>query len=391
MSHAFLSPSGAKRWLTCTPAPHLEKQFVDSGSVYAEEGTLAHAIGDLLNLRKLDRITKKKFDAELKRLQEDPLYEASMMDHCEDFSVFVMESYAAAQMISKDAYINTETRIDLTEYVPEGFGTIDVDICANDWVHIIDLKFGKGVAVSAEENFQMMTYALGVYRKYDTLFDIKKIKMTIFQPRIDNIDTWEISVEDLLKWGEKVLKPGAKRAFAGEGDYVPGDHCRFCKAKTICRANAELNMKIAEHDFKDIDTLSDGEIIDIYLQYDRIKNWLESLADYALAEAVKGKQWEGLKIIAGKSNRRFTRVDEIVKLLTEKGHGIDDIMVPRKLKGIGELTKELGKADFNKLVEPFLVKPQGKPSLVKVTDPRPEWDPTKAAEDDFANLKIEDE
>lgn len=391
MSHAFLSPSGAKRWLTCTPAPHLEKRFTDNGSVYAEEGTLAHALGEVLTLRKLDRMTKKMFDEAIKKLQEDPLYEPSMLDHCEDFSVFIMESYATAQMINRDAFIDLETKIDLTEFVPEGFGTVDVSICADKTLHIIDLKYGKGVSVAARDNYQMMTYALGVYRKFEILFEIDSVQMTVFQPRIDNIDTWEISVEDLLKWGEEVLKPGAKRAFAGEGDYVPGDHCRFCKAKTICRANAELNMKIAEDDFKDVDTLSDREVIDIYLQYDRIKNWLESLADYALAEAVKGKQWEGLKIIAGKSNRRFTRVDEIVKLLTEKGHGIDDIMVPRKLKGIGELTKELGKADFNKLVEPFLVKPQGKPSLVGVTDPRPEWDPKKAAEDDFANLKIEDE
>lgn len=391
MSHAFLSPSGAKRWLTCTPAPHLEKQFMDAGSVYAEEGSLAHAISEVLTLRKLDRMTKKMFDEAIKRLQEDPLYESSMMDYCEDFSVFIMESYATAQMINKDAFIDLETRIDLTEFVPEGFGTVDVSICADKTLHIIDLKYGKGVSVAARDNYQMMTYALGVYRKFETLFEIDNVQMTIFQPRIDNIDTWEINVPDLIKWGEEILKPGAKKAFAGDGEYVPGDHCRFCKAKTICRANAEFNMKVAEHDFADIATLSDTEIIDIYKQYDRIKNWLESLAKYALAEAVKGKEWPGLKVIAGKSNKRYSKPDEIASLLIIKGHKPSDIYVPLKLKGIGELTKELGKADFNKLVEPFLVKPQGKPSLVAEDKPGTLWDPKKAAEDDFANLTIEDE
>lgn len=391
MSHAFLSPSGAKRWLTCTAAPHLEKRFVDSGSVYAEEGTLAHSISEVLTMRKLDRMTKKMFDEAIKELQNNLLYESNMMDHCEDFSVFIMESYAAAQMISKDAFIDLETRIDLTEYVPEGFGTVDVSICANETLHIIDLKYGKGVPVSAVENYQLMTYALGVFRKFETLFEINKIKMTIFQPRIDNIDTWEIDVFDLLKWGNEVLKPGAKKAFAGDGEFVPGDHCRFCKAKTICRANAEFNMKIAEHDFADIETLSENEIVDIYKQYDRIKNWLESLAKYALAEAVKGKEWPGLKVIAGKSNRHYTKEDEIIKLLVEKGHPLEDILKPRKIKGFGELTKEIGKPDFNKHVEPFLVKPQGKPSLVAVDKPGILWDPKKAAEDDFANMSIEDE
>lgn len=384
--HALLSPSGASRWLACTPSARLEKLFEDTSSTAAAEGTLAHAIGELLIRRKLGNLPKKKFELELNTMKTHPLYESSMLDYMEDYALFVLERYHEAQTRSADAHIYLETKFDLRAYIREGFGTGDVTIIGDEILDFVDLKFGKGVLVSAQENKQMMVYALGAYYKYGVLFNIKKVRMTIYQPRLDNIDTYEIDIDALLAWGDTYLRPRAKLAWNGEGSYEPGTHCQFCRARHNCQALADHHLQIAKYEFMAADLMTDEGIADIVNRYDTFVKWIESIYDYALSEAVKGKAWPGLKIVEGRSVRRYTDEKEVVAVLLKAGHQENDLYQPRKIKGITDMTKELGKSDFNKYLSDLLIKPQGAPTLVSVDDKRPPLDKIEQAKNDFESL-----
>ena len=261
MAHAMLSPSSAHRWLSCTKSAKLEQQFPDRAGEAAKEGTLAHALGELMIRFRLNQVDEKAYAKELQKIETDPLFNHSMTEHAEAYALFVLERYAEAQTRTKDAAIFLEHVLNLTDYVPEGFGTGDTIIIADHTMDIIDLKYGKGVLVTADNNKQMMLYSLGALRDFDFLYDIKMVRMTIFQPRIDNYSTWELSVKDLKKWAIEELVPRAALAFEGEGEFVPGTHCQFCKAKATCRANAEYNLELAKYEFKDPALLGDEELL----------------------------------------------------------------------------------------------------------------------------------
>jgi hypothetical protein len=396
-SHAILSPSAASRWMVCTPSARLEQQFPDSEGDAAREGTLAHAIGELMIRRLLwefgETMLEEKIDAAVKELDpEDKFYSPAMLEYCTDYAQFVIDKIEAARKINKDAHFHLETVIDLTAHIPEGFGTVDARIICDGTMDIIDLKFGKGVHVSAVENKQMMVYALGALEECDMLFDINTVRMTIYQPRISNYSEWEISVADLRAWGETELKEKARLAFAGEGEFVAGTHCRFCRAAALCRANAEYNLELAKMDFRDPNLLDDYEVSDVLSRIDALTNWAKKVADHALFQAVNhDKHWPDYKLVEGRANRKYSDQAAVAKALLGAGFAEDLIYKPKELQGLTELSKRLKKKAFDAHVGPLLIKPPGKPALVLESDKRPAISSTEAAAADFAEAYEETE
>lgn len=385
MSHAVLSPSGAHRWLTCTPSARLEQQFPDSGSSFAAEGTLAHTMGELILRYKLKRINKMQYSKQLKTLEADELYEPAMFDHAENYAVFVMERYNEALARTSDVQIFLEHKLNLTAWVPEGFGTGDCVIIADGVMEIIDLKYGKGVQVSAENNKQLMLYALGALHDFDCVYDITSVRMTIFQPRIDNYSSWEISVDELRSWAEEYLKPRAALAFEGEGEFQPGTHCQFCRAKAVCKAFAEFNLEIAKYEFESPELLTDNDITDILTRADMFKNWLKAVEEHALDQAVNhDKCWPGFKLVEGRSNRIYSDAQAVATRLLEAGFA-EDVIYTREVKGITAMEKALGKKEFALHLGDLIIKPPGKPTLVPLSDKRPEISSVQSAINDFTD------
>jgi hypothetical protein len=384
--HAILSPSSAGRWLVCTPSARLEEQFKDTDSEAAKEGTLAHKLAEIMLSEALRFISVKEALAEYNAIAENGFYNETMHELCSAYKDYALEQFAAAQKHTIDAQIFLETEIDLTDIIPEGFGTIDVQIIADHILDIIDLKYGKGVPVSAEGNKQMMLYALGALKRWEMLYDINEVRMTIYQPRIDNITTAIIEADALRSWGEFVLKPLAEKAFAGEGEFVPGDYCRFCRAKPTCKAHAQMHMQLATSEFLDPALIDDDAVSDILGRADVVKNWLSSVEAYALDQAVNhGKRWPGFKLVEGRSNRVYLDEKKIAAAVKKLGHSNDEIYT-KKLIGIGAMEKLLGKGVFAEKLNGLVAKPSGKPTLVFETDKRPELDSSAAAAKDFAEI-----
>lgn len=383
-AHALLSPSGAERWLNCTPSARLEEQFPDTSGEAAKEGTLAHSLGELLIKQKLKLVSKVTFNRDLKTIQANRLYDNAMYEHAEAYAVFVMEQYAEALAHTKDAKLFLEEKIDLTDFVPEGFGTGDSFVIADHLMSFTDLKYGKGVPVSVLNNKQMMLYALGALRKFEMLYDIQRVRMTIFQPRLDNISTWELSVADLMQWAETELKPKAALAFEGQGEFAPGAHCKFCKAKALCKANADHNMELAKYDFKSETLLTDTEIADILSRVDDYISWIKAVEEHALIQAVNhGKKWPGFKLMEGRSNRQYADAAQVADTLTKAGFA-EDLIYKKELLGITAMEKAIGKGSFAQHLAGLIIKPPGKPTLVDESDKRPEYHSAEAAAVDFA-------
>lgn len=381
--HALLGPSSASRWLACTPSAVLETQFPDRGSEAAAEGTLAHDLGEYLIREALNLDADPN---ELKRIEADPLFNTDMWKHCCDYRDHVLGVYWEAKAKTPDAVIMLEEKLNLTEYVPEGFGTGDAVIMADGVLDIIDMKYGKGVAVSCYENKQMMLYALGALRNHHIAYGIENVRMTIYQPRLDNISTFEMFADELIWWGETELRNRAMMAFKGEGEFVAGAHCQFCKAKPRCRAFADHNLEIAKHEFKDADLLSPDEVSDILSRSSQFKNWIEAVSKYALLEAVQnGVEWPGYKLVEGRSVRKYTDEDAIATKAKALGASEDDIYT-MKLVGITAMEKLLGKKVFEKEMTQWVVKPPGSPTLVPQSDKRPVFNGADAALVDFEGL-----
>jgi hypothetical protein len=388
-AHAVLSPSGASRWLACTPSARLEQTFPDSAGIAAREGTLAHALGELLLLHALGRVTETTYENRLATIQSNDLYNTAMFGHAEDYATFVLERFAEAKAGTPDAILEIEVKLDLTEYIQQGFGTGDAVIIADGTLELIDMKYGKGVEVSAFENKQMMLYGLGALKFYALAYDIHDISMTIFQPRLENFSNWSITVEHLRAWGDTVLRPRAALAFAGEGEFQPGTHCRFCRAKAVCRANADYQLEKVRKDFAAPDLLTDEEIADVLERVSGIENWLTAVKDFALVSAVNdGKKWPGFKLVEGRSNRVIADEEKVVARLRDLSYG-EELIYNKKIKGIGDLEKLLGKKGFAEELGQWVVKPKGKPTLVPESDKRPEISSADSAKADFAEVEIE--
>lgn len=357
--HALLSPSSSHRWMNCTPSAMLEAEFENKSSSAAEEGTAAHAF--------CEHKLKKALRMRSKRPVSD--YDSDeMQEHTDAYVDFVLEQLEIAKQTCKDLIILIEQKVDFSDYVPDGFGTADCLIVSDDKLHIIDFKYGLGVMVEAEENPQMKCYALGALAIYDSLYDITEVSMSIFQPRRENVSTWTVPVEDLRTWAEEELKPKAEMAIRGEGSFCAGEWCQFCRAAVKCRARAEEKLKIAQEEFKLPPLLTDEEIEELLPILPDITKWANDIAAYALESAVHhGKEWNGYKVVEGRSNRKYSDEDAVAKAAKE--HGYTDIY-KQSLINITEMQKLMGKKDFEEIIGGLLIKPQGKPTLVPVTDKR---------------------
>lgn len=371
--HAVLSASASHRWLSCTPSARLEQEFENRETEAAAEGTAAHALCE----HKLRRALKMQSRRPVSQ------YDCEEMETCTDGYVqFVLETLAETKRHCADPIVSIEQRLDFSCYVPEGFGTGDCVIIADHTLHIIDFKYGQGVLVEAENNPQMMLYALGALHAYDALYDVDEVAMTIYQPRRENISTWTISVDALKAWAKEVLTPRAKLAFEGKGNYRPGAWCVFCRAAVKCRARAEEKLALAQYEFAQPPILSDSEIEDILGRLDDLTRWAEEIRTYAQDAAVNhGKQWRGYKVVEGRSIRKYT--DETAVIEAANAAGYHDIF-RKTLLPITEMEKLMGQQDFAKILGGLVAKPAGKPTLVPVSDKRP---PIPSVQNDFHEIQ----
>lgn len=374
-SHALLSASGASRWLNCTPSARLEEEFGQRRtSVYAEEGTLAHELSELyLSRDVLQSIDEDTFNSRLEEIMANDLFNEEMLDVIPIYTDYCAMQYAEAKTNCGLASIEIEQKFDLTEYVPESFGTSDCTIIADDVLEVIDLKYGKGVPVYATWNKQLMLYGLGALRMYDTMYCISKLRLTIVQPRINNISTFEISVEELISWAEQELKSKALDAFEGRGTLEAGDWCKFCSVKNKCRALYEKNMEIAKYEQKKAEFLTDEEISDVIKRTPALIEWANSILTYANEKAIsEGKHWPGFKLVGGTSRRKWIDEDSATQAILDKLPELsEDDIFNMKLKPITQIEKTVGKKRFNEILSDVVVKPQGKPILVPEEDKRP--------------------
>jgi len=396
-AHALLSPSAAHRWLNCTPAPRLEETLPERTSTYAEEGTLAHSVSELAAQKQFTVMNKRTFNTRLKKLKANPLWDAEMLATAEIYKEHLNELY---MQFEHAPYIALEVKVDFSDWAPEAFGTCDCIMIGGDELIVTDYKHGKGVPVSAEMNPQMLLYALGALALYRPIYGnkIQKVSIYIDQPRLNNYSGYSLTAYELLAWGEDVVKPKAAIAFAGLGEYVPGDWCKFCRAKAQCRARAGTHTAL--EDFKDAllpdnapvegwtpggeapPLLTDAEVGDLLVRGKTLADWYKSLEEYALAACLNGVTIPGWKAVEGRSNRAWTDQDKALETILAAGH-------PRELvydsvpKTLAQLEKLVGTKAFAELVSGFVHKPPGKPALAPESDKRLTYNP---AASDFAGV-----
>lgn len=384
--HALLSASGSSRWLTCTPSARLEDQFEETTSMYAEEGTLAHEIAEL-KLRRyfVEPISQRAFNTRLNKMKKkefngEVLYQDEMLKHTDNYLDYLK---GISLSLSSQPYVAIEKKIDYSSFAPEGFGTVDGLMIGGDTMYVTDFKYGKGVAVSAEDNSQMKLYAIGAYLEYSFLYPIKQIHLAIIQPRLNSISEYTLSIDELLAWGEEI-KPIALKAFNGEGDYASGDHCKFCRAKAQCRARAEQFSAL--DDFKQMKPpLITNEEVGQFLEKGQgIAAWIKALQDYALTESLKGNEIQGWKAVEGRGSRSYVDQDKAFEHLKENNIA-EAILYDRIPLTVPKLEKELGKAEYRTLLEEpgHVQKSPGKPTLAPITDKREAVTNSPAASEDF--------
>ena len=367
--HAYLSASASHRWLACPPSAKLCAQVDDLGSPYAQQGTDAHELCQYLVEKALGRTCRDP-------TEDLTWYNAEMQEAAEGYRDFVMEQVEAAKKLCPDPLVCVEQTLDFSKWVEHGFGTGDCVIVADGLLHVIDFKFGLGVLVEAADNSQLKCYALGALDTFGDLYDVCRIRLSIYQPRRYNVDTWELTKEDLLKWADEVLAPTAKLAYEGEGEFTAGSHCQFCKVKATCRKRAEYSMELAKYDFTEAPLLSAEEIAAILPQIDTLVSWAEDVKTHALQQALKGVRYPGWKLVEGRSNRKYTDEAAVAAMVLNAGYDPYE----KKLLGVTQMQKQLGKKRFDELLSGLVVKPAGKPVLAPDTDKRPE---IKTAANDF--------
>lgn len=364
MRHAYLSASASQRWLACPPSAKLCAQEEEVSSEYAMQGTCAHELGQYLVEKALGRNVQDP-------TQDLTYYDGEMQEAAEGYAQFVMEQVAAAKALCPDPLVCVEQTLDFSKWVEHGFGTGDCVIVADDLLQIIDLKYGMGVLVSAagedgDGNTQLKCYALGALDTFGDLYDIKRVRLTIFQPRRDNVESYDLTVEELLDWANTVLAPTAKLAYEGKGEFRAGEHCQFCKIKASCRKRAETNLELAKFEFRPPAKLSPEEIAEILPKVEQLADWAEDIKTYALQKALGGTHFPGFKLVEGRSARKFTDEKKVAEIVTSAGYDPYE----KKLLGITTMTKQLGKKKFEELLSGFVTKPRGKPVLVPESDKR---------------------
>lgn len=374
--HALLSASSSPRWLLCPPSAKLCAAHPSRGSPFAQQGTDAHSLAAY------------KVEKALGRKVRDPTpdldyYDAEMADCTDAYTAFVMEQLAEARKTCPDPIVLVEQKLDFSRWVPDGFGTGDCCIVSDDTIHVIDLKYGTGILVDAQWNPQIMCYGLGLLEAYDGIYDVKQIRMSIFQPRRDNVSTFALTKAQLLDWAEHTLAPVAQLAYNGEGEFCAGSHCQFCTVKATCRKRAEYNLEMARYDFQMPDTLTGNEIAAILPLIDQLVAWGNDVKEYALEQALAGRHYPGYKVVAGRSVSRYANDAAVAKAVLEAGEDPWE----KKLLGITAMRNMLGRKRFDELLGGMIIKPLGKPTLVPESDKRPAMD---LATDDFKENKGEE-
>ena len=374
-THAFLSPSASHRWLMCPPSAKLNAALPNQTSPYAKQGTDAHELCAFLVEKALGRDVKDP-------TENLDYYDEEMQMCAEGYAEFVMQELELAKQTCPDTEVLIEQKVDFSKWVEGGKGTADCILLSDGTAEIIDYKNGLGVMVSSESeefggNPQLMCYSLGVIDMFDGIYNIDTIRMAIYQPRRDNLSVYEMSKADLLKWADEVLAPTAALAMKGEGEFKAGSHCQFCKCKATCRKRAEFNLEMAQYDFAMPDTLEDHEVEAILMKVDQLTSWADDVKEYALNQALQGKEYENFKVVEGRSVRKYT--DEDAVAFAVKDAGFDPF--EKKLLGITAMTSLLGKKKFEDLLGGMIMKPPGKPTLVPKSDKRPALKNT--AQEDF--------
>lgn len=368
-AHALLSASSAHRWLHCPPSAKLTAGVTDAPSEAALQGTAAHALAE----HKLRRALKQQSRRPVSQFEDD-----EMDAYTDDYVEFVLEQYEQAKQATPSTVIYIEQRLDFSHLVPGGFGTGDCLIVTNGSLHVIDLKYGLGVLVEAERNPQMMLYALGALQLFDALYDIEQVALTIFQPRRENVSTWTISVTELNEWAEQTLKPAAELAANGGGEFCAGAWCQFCKIASTCRARAEANLELARYEFAPPAELNPAEVAEVLARIPELTKWASDVQDYALSQALSGERYAGFKLVAGRSIRKYA--DEAAVAEAAKKAGYRDIY-RQQLLTITAMEKLMGRKQFAEVLGDLVVKPEGKPTLVPLSDKRPELSVSSAVED----------
>jgi len=364
--HAILSASSSERWLHCPPSARLCEAYEDKGSDYAAEGTDAHTLCEY------------RLKQALGIPADDPIedlswYNEEMEECAAEYAAYVVELLETAKLTCSDPVVMIEQRVDFSRWVPDGFGTADCIIIADGVLNIVDYKHGKGVEVSAEGNTQLSLYSLGALEIFDGIYDIDKVCVHIFQPRKSNVVCSMMEKTDLYKWADTELTQKAQLAYEGQGDFSCGEWCRFCKAKAECRERAAANLALARYEFQSPALLDDEEIADILGKIDALTAWASDVKEYALQQAVSGKEWAGWKLVEGRSNRKYT--SEAAVAAAVESAGFDPY--ERKVLGVTAMQKLLGKTRFEELLAPYIEKPQGKPTLVPESDKRPAMNTAK--------------
>lgn len=377
--HSRFPASASHRWINCPGSIRLSEQVQqETATSYAEEGTLAHAIAEQKLRIAIDKTVKA---SDLKRLMKDPLYDGEMDEATTLYASLVMEHYNAA---GPNAELMIEQRVDFSDWVPEGFGTSDAIITNEDTIEVIDLKYGKGIKVDAENNSQMRLYALGALAMYGALYDFYKVRMTIVQPRLDYISSEVMSVEDLLEWARVVVQPAAALAASDDAPLAAGDWCRWCPARATCRKRAEANLELARYDFQPGDLLSDDEIGEILSKVDELTKWAADIEAYALQQALNGVTYDGWKLVEGRSVRKYKDELQVAEKLKAEGFN-EAVLYERKLLGITAMEKLVGKKKFTETLGDLVEKPAGKPVLVPASDKREAINSAAQAAADFSD------
>lgn len=380
-AHAKLSASGSKKWLTCTPSAHLEDQFPDESSEFASEGTFAHEVFEHLIGARLGLHI-----ADVRPFKGHRFWSAELLDYVTQAVDVAWDRVLEARKRCKDPVVLVERRLDFSPWVPEGFGTGDLVIITDDLVEVLDLKYGKGVPVYPEGNTQMQLYGLGAYNELAHLYDIRRVRMVVLQPRLNNFGSAELLLEDLLEWAETTVKPRAQLAWDGQGEFVPGDHCTegFCRARYTCPARAEAALAVARSDFalKPPEALTVAQLTDVLAKADMAIDWLNDVKSYALKQAESGHQIPGFKLVEGRSNRKYSDPDQVAARLVAAGVP-EAVIYERSLLGITAMAKAIGTKKFSELLADLIVKPAGKPVLVPEGDKRPALSSVASAADDF--------
>lgn len=380
--HAILSASSAHKWLICTPSVRLEEKFENVTSEYMQEGTLAHEIAEFqVKSYFLEPVTKKKKMEELSKFKEKSFYNDEMIAHTETYLEYIKQQ---AMQTNCKPFITVEKRVDYSHVAPEGFGTADCIMITGSLLHIIDFKYGKGVKVEAERNPQMMLYALGAIKEYSIFYDIKNVKMSIVQPRIDNISEWECTIQELNNWAETEVKAQAQKAFMGVGEFIAGEHCKFCRARKECKARAMKFIPVI-HKLKETDPnlLTNIDISNILKESVGLEDFLKDIKAGALDKILQGQDIPGWKAVEGKSNRVITDVDKAFEDLENAGYE-KDILYERKPLGLTALEKVVGKKKLTDIISKYIEKPKGAPTLAPENDKREKYSIKSSAIEDFA-------